>query len=185
MVDSERPQRADAARNLQRLIDAGRRQFETSGTAEPFEEIARLAGVGKGTLYRHFPTREHLLAALLAATFSGLADSARTLQVEASPLAAYRRWLEEFDRMPAAYRGLRLVLAEALGDEASVIGQACEPMKAAFDGILQAAKAQGLVRAEVTTADLLTVIAALPDALRDERPNHPWLHIVIDGTLAS
>ncbi|WP_020015025.1 TetR/AcrR family transcriptional regulator [Promicromonospora sukumoe] len=183
MNSSVRPRRADAARNLERLLRAGEELFEESGAAMPFEQVARLADVGKGTLYRHFPTREHLLAALLASRFEGLAATARELSQGSAPLDAYRRWLVAFDQMPSGYRGLRTVLMDALGDDASVIAVACEPMKTEFDAILVAAQDAGLVRSGIAARDLLTVVAALPDTLRGDAQRHPWLAILIDGTL--
>lgn len=182
MTTTERPRRADAERNVKRLLEAGAQVFASTGTTLPLEEVARVAGVGKGTLYRHFPTREHLLAALLAATFADLADRASQLRAELEPMQAYEAWLAEFDRMPAGYRGLRSVLVEALGDDASVIATACGPMKEETARILADAQGAGMVREDITANDLLAVVAGLPEGLRRGAEAHPWLGVLIDGT---
>ncbi|GAA2234559.1 TetR/AcrR family transcriptional regulator [Promicromonospora sukumoe] len=183
MATAEKRPRADAVRNFERLLGTAREQFEARGAEMVFEDVARAAGLGKGTLYRHFPTRDHLLAALLSSTFDGLAGEADRLLSTRSHLEAYVAWLGEFDRMPAPYRGLRAVLMESLGDDASALAVACEPLKRSFAAIVAAVQREGLVRGGIDPDELMTVVAALPDQLRRRSPRHPWLDVVIDGTL--
>ncbi|MFJ2755163.1 TetR/AcrR family transcriptional regulator [Nocardioides sp. NPDC087217] len=183
MPTAEKRPRADAVRNFERLLETAREQFETRGAEMAFEDVARVAGLGKGTLYRHFPTRDHLLAALLASTFEDLAVEADRLLATRAPLEAYVEWLGAFDRMPAPYRGLRAVLMESLGDDASAIAIACEPLKRSFAAIVAGAQRDGLVHVHIDSDELMTVVAALPDHLRGTEPQHPWLDVVIDGSL--
>ncbi|MFC4243202.1 TetR/AcrR family transcriptional regulator [Gryllotalpicola reticulitermitis] len=176
--------RADVRRNRAALLEAGRALFERDGADMVFEDVARSAGVGKGTLYRHFPTRDHLVAALLVATFEHLAEAADELREQREPWEAYASWLALFDRMPAPYRGLQARLVAALQDDASVIAVACQPMKDAFGRLFARVQEAGLVRADLRAADLLSVVSGLPQGLRTPDAPHPYLPVILDGTRA-
>jgi AcrR family transcriptional regulator len=173
--------RADARRNREELLEAGRAMVVTHGADFPFEEVARSAGVGKGTLYRHFPTRDHLLAALLRERFDELTASAQAALSEEDAWAALAGWLADFDRMPHGLRGLGTRLGQAIGDEASAVSQACVPMKSAFAAILARAQGEGLIRADVEPLGVLSVVASLPEVYRDETGSSQYLGVIIDG----
>ena len=183
MADSTAPMRADARRNYDALLDAAQMVVARDGANFTFEDVASSAGVGKGTLYRHFPTRDHLLAALLTTEFERLADAARDLHdQELEPWTAYVDWLQRFDALPGVYRGLQSRLATALQDDSSAIAQACVPMKSAFGGILARAQLEAGVRKDIKVPDLLAVIASLPADLRTVGEPHPYLSVVLEGT---
>ena len=126
-----RKPRADAKRNRQRLLEAARAQFDQQGTAVSLEEIARKAGVGIGTLYRHFPTRDVLIADVYRNEAAKLVDSARELAAAKPPLDALRAWLLLF----VDYLATKLILAEAFK---SMVGDTSRLTAASGDLLTQA-----------------------------------------------
>jgi AcrR family transcriptional regulator len=179
--ESPRALRADARRNREDLLDAGRALVLAFGADLPFEEVARRAGVGKGTLYRHFPTRDHLLAALLEERFEALTKAAEAALVEADAHQALVGWLTDFDRLPHGLRGLSARLGQTLGDDASAVSQACAPMKVAFGALLARAQETGGIRRDVDPVGVLSVVASLPQQFRDESGGSDFLRLIIDG----
>ncbi|MFA1550185.1 TetR/AcrR family transcriptional regulator [Actinomadura chokoriensis] len=109
--------RADVRRNRARLLAAAREMFERDGADASLEGVARLAGVGIGTLYRHFPTRQHLLEALLADAYAELAGAARDLLVSPAPGEALMTWLRAFVSQVTVFRGLAASAVVSLRDE--------------------------------------------------------------------
>ena len=104
--------RADAARNVDSLLEAAKAVFATSGVDAPAKEIADLAGVGVGTLYRHFPQRSDLVKAVFQRGVDACADAAPTLAAASEPAAALAQWLHRYTEFLATKRGL----AAARGD---------------------------------------------------------------------
>src|SRR3981081_2714845 len=98
--------RADAQRNHDAVLAAARAVFAQAGTDAPMEDVARAAGVGKGTLYRRFPTREHLFAATLQARVDELAAPAQRALAAPDVWQALSQWLELYDRCAAEYPGM-------------------------------------------------------------------------------
>jgi AcrR family transcriptional regulator len=123
---SVRKPRADAERNRQRLLEAARAAFNAGGTSVSLEEIARSAGVGIGTLYRHFPTRDALIAEVYRNEVAKLAATARDLAVSDPPLDALRKWLLLF----IDYLATKLILVEAFR---SMVGDTSELTAASGD----------------------------------------------------
>ncbi|HMI41240.1 MAG TPA: TetR family transcriptional regulator [Sphingomicrobium sp.] len=121
-----RKPRADAERNRQRLIEAARAAFSASGTSVSLEEIARSARVGIGTLYRHFPTRDVLIADVYRSEAARLAEAARELAETEPPLDALRSWLLLF----VDYLETKLILVEAFK---SVVGDTSQLTAATVD----------------------------------------------------
>jgi AcrR family transcriptional regulator len=174
--------RADAQRNALAVLEAARTLFDTQGVDVPMEEIGRAAGVGKGTLYRHFPTRDHLYAAVSRDRFSKLAEEAEQLNADAvDPRAALEWWLRDYDRSTQRYRGLRAVVSEGIADEASAIFSGCAPMKERARTLLARAQESGAVRADIEITELLTMVAALPEHFRDEDGSSRLLDVVLRG----
>jgi AcrR family transcriptional regulator len=180
--DARRP-RADALRNRDALLAAGEALFAEHGATMPFDEVARVAGVGKGTLYRHFPTRDHLLVGLLQERFDRLTREAERLFDDEHPLDGVVSWLREFDRYPLRSRRLGTRVGEALTDQTSAVSTACQPMKASFRRLLARAQASGEVRAEIDESELLTVIASLPEQFRNDDGSSPFLDVILRGVL--
>ncbi len=153
--------RVDARRNHDLLLDAAREAFAAHGTDASLRDIARQAGVGIGTLYRHFPTREALLEALLRSRFDALRDRAGELAATAAPGAALLAWLGELAAGSVTYRGLPESVMAALRDEESQLHASCAGMRAAGGRLLERAQAAGEARPEVTAAQLLALAAGL------------------------
>lgn len=173
--------RSDAVRNRSALLAAGREVFRTAGADASVDIVARRAGVGKGTLYRHFPTKDHLIAAILQDHFDLLVAEAQRLAAEPDRLQAVVAWVREFDRGPAHFPGLRERMAALFDDETSEISRACQPMKDEFSGLLERARHDGVVRDDIRSDDLLRLIAALPHTGRDANDASPALDIVLRG----
>src|SRR4051794_14326066 len=110
-----RPLRADAARNRTRVLDAARTAFAEAGLDVGVEEIARRAGVGKGTLYRRFPTKEALVRAIFEDILDELEQVSCDTDGEQDPRAAFGRFLSEAARMQASNQGFYDVVAQRLG----------------------------------------------------------------------
>jgi AcrR family transcriptional regulator len=173
--------RADAARNRAALLAAGRAVFRAEGTEASVDDVAKRAGVGKGTLYRHFPTKDHLIAAILQDHFDDLTAAAEQLITDPDPMHAIAAWVRDFDRGPTHFPGLRERMAATFADETSEISRACGPMKLAFRRLLDRGQQARAVRDDVASDDLLRLIASLPHAGRDPEDSSPMLDIVLRG----
>ena len=179
-MTSQRPLRVDAQRNRSALLNAGAQLVAIYGAELPFEEVARAAGVGKGTLYRHFATRDHLIAAVLRERFDGLAAEANEL-LDSGSAHAVETWLRSFDRVPTRFRGLGAMLSAALVDDASAVSTACIPMKVAFSRLLGRAQRDGTVRTNLHPVELLSVVAALPESVRNDDGSSRYLDVLLRG----
>jgi AcrR family transcriptional regulator len=176
--------RADARRNREQVLAAARLMFAERGADIPMEDIGRAAGVGKGTLYRHFPTRDHLCAAVSGERFAALEERAAALASSDDPWAALVAWLAEYDVTAHRYRGLSAHVADGLTDDGSVIAQASHPMRAQAEVLLTRAQEHGDVAPEVRIVPLLTMVSGLPDGLRGGDGASELLPIVVRGIRA-
>ncbi|MBP0448604.1 helix-turn-helix transcriptional regulator [Kitasatospora sp. RG8] len=184
-VGTPRAPRADARRNRDRVLEAAAEVVAEQGTQASLRDVARRAEVGLGTLYRHFPTREALLEALLHHRFEQLAERADALAASAPPPRALTDWLYEFTLGASAYQGLPATLMATLADEESPLHAACVTMRRAGGRLLEAAQADGGVRRDVTAVDLFTLVNALSWATDQapalaERREHLF-GLVMDG----
>ena len=184
----ERPARADAARNRARLLDAARAAFSAAEDVDAvsLHGIARAAGVGQGTLYRHFPTREGLLLAVYELDVRRLVDSAPELLAAHPPREALRRWLAELAAYGQVKRSLAEVAQAATG--AALADRWRLPVLDAIERLLEAGRASGEIRAGVTASDVLALCAFLwasPPA--EDRPSRTerLLGVVLDGLAAA
>jgi AcrR family transcriptional regulator len=158
---ASRPVRADAQRNIDALLAAAAAVFTTSGVDAPIREIATRAGVGVGTLYRHFPQRSDLIVAIVRREMDACADAAQALTAEHEPGEALARWMRRFVDFLTTKRGLAAALHS--GDPAY------EPLpvyfeqrlKPALQSLLDKAAAAGEARADVAADDLLRAISSL------------------------
>lgn len=158
---SPRPARADARRNHERVLAAARDVFTQHGAGASLNDIARRAEVGPATLYRHFPTREALLEALLADRYDDLAAQAHELPGHLSPYDAVTAWLRAFMAHVTTFRGLAAPVKTALDDETSALSAACHAMQAAWQELLARAQRAGALRADVHATDLLRLANAI------------------------
>ena len=131
------------------------------GTDASLRDIARKAEVGLATLYRHFPTREALLEALLRTSLDELTLKAAELKAFMSPGEALAFWLREAVAFVQRYNGVVSVMAAALADESSALHASCSNLRSAGGRLLQQAQAAGEARADLDGIDLFALIAAL------------------------
>jgi AcrR family transcriptional regulator len=181
-MTADRPIRADARRNALAVIEAARTLFAENGVDVPMEEIGRAAGVGKGTLYRHFPTRDHLFAAVSRDGFRRLTAEAESFLAESGDAwIALVDWLRDYDRSAQQYRGLRAVVSAGIADEGSAIFMDCAPMKERVGTLLRRAQEAGQVRDDIEITELLSLVAALPERFRDTDGSSRLLEFVLRG----
>ncbi|MEO3867580.1 helix-turn-helix domain-containing protein [Nonomuraea sp. B12E4] len=155
---SPRPLRADARRNRARLLAEAHAAFDQDGVTASLEDVAARAGVGIGTLYRHFPTREALLEAVLRERFDALTTEARALLGRGRPRDALKAWTRRFAAAGSTYRGLTAALSATLRDETSALHASCEAMRAAGESLLADAQRSGEIRADLAPVELFTLV---------------------------
>lgn len=168
-----RKPRADAERNRQKLLDAARSAFTANGGLVSMDEVARTAGVGIGTLYRHFPNRDELVIAVYRNDTATLLDAARQMAATGAPLESLRNWLLLF----IDHLGAKIILADAVkalvGDKAKDDAAATEELNASLKLLIERAVESGdLAPASIEPLDLVRAIygvaTASPDANWEE-----------------
>jgi AcrR family transcriptional regulator len=178
-----RRQRADAQRNVASLLDAAKAVFAASGVDAPAKEIADLAGVGVGTLYRHFPQRSDLVKAVLEHEIDACAAAAPALAAAHEPGAALKKWLRRYTEFLATKRGFAAALHS--GDPAfdALPGYFFKRLEPALGSLLEAAAVTGEVRADISARDLLHAIALLCLPVPGEGPGYSqrMVAVLIDG----
>jgi len=180
---TERRVRADAKRNLNVLLKSAMEVFASSGVDAPVRTIAQKAGVGVGTVYRHFPRRSDLVAAVFRQHVDACADAAPALAADYAPDEALARWMQRYVDFIAAKRGLAAALHS--GDPALealplYFKQRLEP---ALRMLLDAAAAVGAVRTNVDAEDLLYAVAGLCMSAYDKGPDRArrMVALLVDG----
>ncbi|WP_249998531.1 TetR/AcrR family transcriptional regulator [Actinoplanes sp. M2I2] len=153
--------RADARKNYDQLVAVARDVVTQEGADASLRDIARRAGVGLGTMYRHFPTRETLLEALLRTSFDELTDKAAELRSADSASAALVSWLGDFVACAHNYRGVIDLMVAAIEDPGSALHTSCVTMKAAGAELLARAQAEGTARTDIDATDLYALGGAL------------------------
>jgi AcrR family transcriptional regulator len=156
-----KPLRADAQRNYDKIVQIACEAFTENGVHTSLDDIAKRAGVGAGTLYRHFPNRDCLLAAALVESRQGLDQKAEELLARADAGEALNEWLIELARHLSSYDGLPDSVAEAVNDASSPLIAPCSMMKDATAQLLVRAKDAGAVRADVRSDDLFVLASSL------------------------
>ncbi|MFT7722983.1 MAG: helix-turn-helix domain-containing protein [Roseateles sp.] len=162
--------RADARKNYDHLLAVAREVFTEQGADASLRDIARRAEVGLGTLYRHFPTREALLEALLRSSFNALAARADELQTADDSAAALMLWLRETVAFTHENRGVIAPMVSAIEDHDCALHASCVTLRAAGAALLARAQADGNARADLDGSELFDLIAAL--AWLREQPSH-------------
>ena len=180
---TDRRVRADAQRSLDALLEAAKAVFAASGVDAPVRQIAEKAGVGIGTVYRHFPQRSDLIAAVMRHEMDACADAAAILAAEHDPGDALAKWMQRY----AAFVGTKRGLASALHSG----NPAFETLPAYFDQrlrpalrtLLESAAAAGEVRTDVDANDLLHAVASLSAASYNGAPDHGrhMVALLVDG----
>lgn len=153
--------RADARKNRDHLLAVARVVVTEQGADASLRDLARRADVSLPTLYRHFPTREALLDALLRSRFDDLADQAAEFERASSPEDALVSWLRECVAVAREYRGVTELMAAAIEDTGSALHASCVTMRAAGTRLLTRAQAEGAAQTDIDGTDLFALIAAL------------------------
>ena len=177
----ERPKRADARRNYEKVLNAAREAFAEGGESTALEEIARRAEVGIGTLYRHFPNRQALVEALYVDEVEEVCRSAAELE-GADPWEALNGWFQRFIGYLATKHALAHELLNYMDKDASLFKTCKASLFAAGEPLLVRAQEAGVVRPDVTIAEVIQMvmgIAKIPAADR-EQVEH-ILRIALDG----
>ena len=156
-----RKPRVDALRNRDRLLKAAKTVFSAGGPDASLEAVARAAGVGIGTLYRHFPTREALFEAVYRHEVQQLADLAERLKKEAQPIEALRQWMRSIVKFVATKKGMSTALALALAKDSDLVSDSSDRLTRAISLLLEQAVAAGEVRSDVGPEDLLRAIVGM------------------------
>jgi AcrR family transcriptional regulator len=175
--------RADAQRNIDALLEAAMSVFLTSGVDAPVRAVAEKAGVGVGTVYRHFPTRADLVAAVFRHEIDACADAAPQLAEEHRPGEALARWMQRY----AGFLGNKRGLATALhsGDPAfdSLPDYFRARLTPALDSLLSAAAAAGEVRSDVEVDELLTAVGSMCMQAKPDKPDQArrMVALLVDG----
>ena len=167
-----RRRRADAQRNLASLLDAAKTVFATSGVDAPAKEITDKAGVGVGTLYRHFPQRSDLVLAVLKHEIDACADAGAALSAANPPGAALAQWIQRYTELVATKVGLASALQSADAAHEAMRVHFYQRMEPVLEALMAAARADGEIRADVTAADILHAVALLCQPVPGEDPGY-------------
>jgi AcrR family transcriptional regulator len=160
-VPTVRPLRADAQRNRDRLLDVAVRAFSQDGPDVTLEAIAREAGVGIGTLYRHFPTREALVEAAYRTELARLCDAAADLLGVKPPDEALRAWMDRFVDYMTTKRGMAEALRAVIASGGNPYAQSRDRLLTTLTSLLGAGTAARTVRADVEPADVLASLSGI------------------------
>lgn len=178
-----RRKRADAQRKMSSLLAAAAEVFRESGVDAPVREIAERAGVGLGTVYRHFPQRSDLIKAVFESRVDACAHAAGELAKECEPVEALARWMQQFVDFIATKRGLAAALHS--GDPAySALPHLFNArLLPAFKSLLDAAVAAGSVRSDIDAEELLHAVANLCRVSHDKEPAYArrMVALLVDG----
>jgi len=156
-----RKPRADAERNRIRLLETAKAVFAEKGSGASLDEIARIAGVGAGTLYRHFPTRDALVAAVYRNETEQLVSAADRLAQMHPPVAALREWLLLFVDYIAAKHGMYELLNSIVGGTSDLYSASTAQLKQAISRLADRTIASGDIRRDIDPLDLLRALAGV------------------------
>ena len=154
-----RPLRADAQRNRRRVLDAARTAFGRDGVTASLDDIARAAGVGPGTLYRHFPTRDRLVRAVIDDGLIGIHDMGVALLAEPDPAQALEAWLNAYVEQGSMFKGLSETLVNPVAECDDV--DSCRQAREAGTALIVRAVREGAFRPDVRAEDVLDMVAAV------------------------
>jgi len=179
--------RADARRNYERLLAAAGEAFAERGADDvSLEEIARRAGVGIGTLYRHFPTRQALLEAVYRDQVDALGARAAELAQSDSPAAALAEWVTALVTFGKAKRSLTTALLEVLDRDSELLSSSRDVLRGATDELLERAQRAGVARTDVRGTDVMRLahgVSMTADLGQDPDQAERMLALILDGLL--
>jgi AcrR family transcriptional regulator len=181
--------RADAQRNRDRIVEVAREVFREQGYDASLDLVAKKAGVGAGTLYRHFPTRENLLDAIMQSWVDRVDEAAaKVLADEGSSRDLLLAWFTAYVQLISLHKGGPAKITSAMGDAASPIAHKCEVLAAGTEKVLARLRDEGALRPDVEVVQVCRLVggvAAVADqGGLDEAAVRPMLDVVADGLLA-
>jgi AcrR family transcriptional regulator len=178
---SKRPKRADALRNYEKLVAAAREAFTEADRSASLEDIARRAGVGIGTLYRHFPTRADLVEAIYVDEVEALARSAGA-SAELEPWESLTAWLERFVGYVATKQALADELFAIAERDAAVFANCRSLLYVAGEPLLRRAQEAGIARPDVTIDEVVRMVAGIAKIPADDPADiQRLLAVALDG----
>ncbi|CCV08191.1 putative transcription regulator [Mesorhizobium metallidurans STM 2683] len=176
--------RADAQRNRDRLVEVAAAAFAAHGVDASLEEIARQAGVGIGTLYRHFPTREHLVEVVYRREVEGLCQAADELSRTEAPDVALEQWMQRFVDYIATKRGLTTSLRILMSTNSTLFSDTSGRVTQALRRLVEAAVAAGAIRDDVDSSDVLHALGGIysaPDTKDWRDRSRRLVKLLMDG----
>ena len=176
-----RPLRADAARNRERILEAAEATFTAEGVSAPIDAVAQRAGVGVGTVYRHFPTKETLFEAIVTARIDKLCETTSQLAEGNAPDEALFSFLREFGRQASAKQDLFDAMDAAGLDIKSACAPSVEKLTRGIDLLRERAKVAGAVREDVDTGEVMALIVGACHSKQDDLVCQRMVEIVCDG----
>ena len=147
--------RADARRNYERIVATAREVFFEQGVDVPLDDIVKRAGVGAGTLYRHFPTRDTLIEAVYRQEIEDLAERVRVVTKELPAEEALREWMRDQIRFQHERAGLAAALKAAVDEESEVFQHCKVTLREAVGVLVEAARAAGVIRPDIDAVDVM------------------------------
>src|SRR6516225_5458529 len=157
-ITDETPMRADARRSRAKLLEAATAAFAENGADAPLDDIARRAGVGIGTLYRHFPTRLDLQAAVFRSQVGAICGEGDALIEKEPPERAFSAWVRLLAGYLVTKRGLSHALIEAIGIESELISSCWMAMRETTERLLANAQEAGVIRPDVDATDVMRLV---------------------------
>ncbi|MCO5732281.1 TetR/AcrR family transcriptional regulator [Rhizobium sp. SSA_523] len=176
--------RADAQRNRDRLAAVAAEAFSENGSGASLEDIARRAGVGIGTLYRHFPTREHLVEVVYRRELELLSIAADELSHREASDKALEEWMHRFVSYMATKRGMASSLKLLVTSNSCMFTDGAALLRNALNDLLQKAVADGTVRSDMETEDVLHALSSIysiPDTPEWRKRAHRLIDLLMDG----
>lgn len=188
--DYPRPMRADARRNYERLTECAHEVFIEQGVGASLEEVARRAGVGTGTLYRHFPTRESLLSTVMESAFAAQHTYAAELLKREDAAEAFDEYIRYWIRHTAIYKGLAAeIMKAAMEGRANALTSSCIYARTDSEIILQRAQESGQIRSDITKTDIWRllhgVVMAVKDTEIDQETARTMVDVILKGIRAN
>jgi AcrR family transcriptional regulator len=180
MTRSPTTKRADARRNREKLLAAAGELFATVGTDASLDAVAKHAGVGIGTLYRNFPTREALVEAAYRAEVEHLCEAAEAFSRAHPPDVALERWMERFAEYAAAKKGMKGALTQVVAGGSDVFAETRVQILAALTNLLAAGVEAGVLRSDVTADDVWRAMGPIWST-DDQTQIRTLLRLLMDG----
>jgi AcrR family transcriptional regulator len=187
-VESERPQRADAKRNRERILESAREAFAADGAETQMDEVARLAGVGVGTVYRHFPTKESLLGELVRQKMTKMGENSRAaLELDGEPFAVFADTLRRNVAVADGDAAIQFAMLGAGDAVWAYADEAVADLVVLTDELMTRAQRAGTMRTDVSALDIPMLMCGVCATMTHAKPSFDWrrhLELIIDSLRA-